>query len=88
MIHRIKESQSKPLVVAGCLPKAARHTVEKFAQNASLMGPNSIGKTLQVIETTLGGSKIVALEDTDLSKVGLPKVRLNPAVGIVEISSG
>jgi len=62
MVHRIKESQSKPLVVAGCLPKAERHTVEKFAQNASLMGPNSIGKTLQIIETTLGGSKIVALE--------------------------
>ena len=88
MIHRIKESQSKPLVVAGCLPKAERHTVEKFAQNASLMGPNSIGKTLQVIETTLSGSKVVALEDTDVSKVGIPKVRLNPAVGIVEIANG
>jgi len=88
MIHRIKESQSKPLVVAGCLPKAERHTVEKFAQNASLMGPNSIGKTLQVIEATLSGSKVVALEDTDVSKIGIPKVRLNPAVGIVEIANG
>ena len=88
MVHRIKKSQTKPLVVAGCLPKAEKQTVEKFAQNASLMGPNSIGKTLQVIETTLSGSKIVALEDTDLSKVGIPKVRLNPAVGIVEIASG
>ena len=88
MVHRIKQSQSKPLVVAGCLPKAERHTVEKFAKNASMMGPNSIGKTLQVIETTLNGSKIVALDDTDLSKVGIPKIRLNPAVGIVEISNG
>ena len=88
MIHRIKESQSKPLVVAGCLPKAERQTVEKFAQNASLMGPNSIGQTLQVIETTLSGSKVVALEDTDVSKIGIPKVRLNPAVGIVEIANG
>ena len=88
MVHRIKESQTRPLVVAGCLPKAERHTVEKFAQNASLMGPNSIGKTLQVIEATLNGSKAVALEDTDVSKVGIPKVRLNPAVGIVEISNG
>ena len=69
MVHRIKQSQSKPLVIAGCLPKAERRTVEKFAQNASMMGPNSIGKTLQVIETTLNGSKVVALEDTDLSKV-------------------
>ena len=88
MIHRIKESQAKPLVVAGCLPKAEMQTVEKFAQNASMMGPNSIGKTLQVIETTLNGSKIISLEDTDVSKVGIPKVRLNPAVGIVEIASG
>jgi len=88
MVHRIKESKSKPLIVAGCLPKAEQNTVEKFAENASLMGPNSIGKTLQVIETTLNGSKIVALDDTDISKTGLPKVRLNPAVGIVEIASG
>ena len=88
MVHPIKESKTKPLIVAGCLPKAEQNTVEKFAENASLMGPNSIGKTLQVIETTLDGSKIVALDDTDLSKTGLPKVRLNPAVGIVEIASG
>ena len=88
MIHRIKQSQSKPLIVAGCLPKAERHTVEKFAQNASMLGPNSIGKTVQVIETTLSGSKVVALDDTDLSKVGIPKIRLNPVVGIVEIANG
>ena len=88
MVYRIKESQSKPLIVAGCLPKAERHTVEKFAKNASLMGPNSIGKTVQVIEKTLDGSKIVCLDDTDISKVGIPKVRLNPTVGIVEIASG
>ena len=88
MVYRIKESQSKPLIVAGCLPKAERHTVEKFAKNASLMGPNSIGKTVQIIEKTLNGSKMVCLDDTDISKVGIPKVRLNPTVGIVEIASG
>tara|TARA_Y100000590_G_scaffold209244_1_gene237038 strand:- start:12 stop:1280 length:1269 start_codon:yes stop_codon:yes gene_type:complete len=88
MIHRIKESNSKPLIVAGCLPKAEKDTVEKFAEKASLLGPNSIGKTLQVIQSTLDGRKIIALEDSDISKVGLPKVRLNPAVGIIEIASG
>ena len=88
MVYRIKESQSKPLIVAGCLPKAERHTVEKFAKNASLMGPNSIGNTVQVIEKTLDGSKIVSLNDTDISKVGIPKIRLNPTIGIVEIASG
>ena len=88
MIHRIKSLKSKPLIVAGCLPKAEQTSVEKFADKASLLGPNSLGKTLQIIDSTLNGRKQIALEDSDLSKVGLPKVRLNPAVGIVEIASG
>ena len=88
MIHRIKSLKSKPLVVAGCLPKAEQSTVEKFSKNASMLGPNSIGKTLQIIDTTLRGTKQILLEDSDISKVGLPKVRLNPTVGIVEIASG
>jgi len=88
MIHRIKSLKEKPLVVAGCLPKAEKNTVEKFTENASLLGPNSLGKTLQIIDSTLNGQKLIALDDTDLSKVGLPKVRLNPFVGIVEIASG
>jgi len=88
MMHRIKSLKTKPLIVAGCLPKAEKDTVEKFSENASLLGPNSLGKTLQVINSTLNGSRQIALEDSDLSKVGLPKVRLNPAVGIVEIASG
>ena len=88
MIHRIKSLKSKPLVVAGCFPKAEKSTVEKFSGNASLLGPNSLGMTLQVIDSTLNGKKQIALEDSDLSKVGLPKVRLNPVVGIVEIASG
>lgn len=88
MMHRIRSLKSKPLVVAGCLPKAEKSTVEKITERASLLGPNSLGKTLQVIDSTLRGIRYVALEDSDLSKVGLPKVRLNPVVGIVEIASG
>ena len=88
MMHRIKSLKTKPLIVAGCLPKAEKENVEKFSENASLLGPSSLGKTLEVINSTLGGRKQIALEDSDLSKVGLPKVRLNSAVGIVEIASG
>jgi len=88
MMHRIKSLETKPLIVAGCLPKAEKENVEKFTKNASLLGPNSLGKTLDVINSTLLGKKQIALKDSDLSKVGLPKVRLNSAVGIVEIASG
>lgn len=88
MVHRIKRLKTRPLVVAGCLPKAEQATVERFSPKASLLGPNSLGKTLDVIDATLNGTKKIEIEDTDLNKVGLPKVRLNPAVGIIEIASG
>jgi len=88
MIHRIKSLKSKPMIVAGCLPKAEQKTVEKFSEKASLLGPNSLGKILQVIDSTLKGVRKIELADTDVSKVGLPKIRLNPTVGIVEIASG
>ena len=88
MIHRIKSLKSKPLVIAGCLPKAERHTVEKFSEKASLLGPNSLRKTLDVVNSTLRGERRVELDDVDVSKVGLPKIRINPAIGIVEISNG
>ena len=88
MIHRIKSLRKKPLVVAGCLPKAEQQTVEKFSEEASLLGPNSLGKTLQVVNLALKGQRSIELEDSDISKVGLPKIRLNPTVGIVEIASG
>ena len=88
MMYRIKSLKTRPLIVAGCLAKAEQNNVEKFTENASLLGPNSLGKTLDVINSTLMGKKQIALEDSDLSKVGLPKVRLNSAVGIVEIASG
>ena len=90
MIHRMQKLRTEgPLIVAGCLPKAELKTIERHAGvNASMMGPHSIGRTLDVINSTLAGSRLIALEDTDTTKTGLPKVRLNPAVGIIEIASG
>ena len=90
MIHRMRTlgAAGKPLVVAGCLPEAEGRTVERFAGGASMMGPGAIGRTLQVVNATLGGARVAELGDAGGAKVGLPKVRLNPAVGIVEIASG
>ncbi|MDI1495732.1 MAG: MiaB-like tRNA modifying enzyme [Cenarchaeum symbiont of Oopsacas minuta] len=87
MAYRIKKLGGKPLLVAGCLAKAEPYTVSKLAPKASLMGPSSIGGTLHLLDGALRGQKNIELGD-NTRKVGLPKVRLNPAVGIVEIASG
>ena len=88
MIHRMKTLSDKPLVVAGCLSKAEPDTVHKLVPKASLLGPNSLGDTLDVVNSALQGRKRVSIKHDHLSKVGIPKIRLNPIVGIVEIASG
>jgi threonylcarbamoyladenosine tRNA methylthiotransferase CDKAL1 len=90
MVSRIKamSKSGKPLVVAGCLPKADREKVESLNSSASLLGPHSIEKAADVVGSALAGSKLVALEDSAADKVNIPRVRLNPVVSIVEIASG
>jgi MiaB-like tRNA modifying enzyme len=90
MVHRIKQlsKTGKPLVVAGCLPKADGAKVELLNPMASLMGPHSIEKSAQVVEGALAGSRQVALEDSSFDKVNVPRMRINPVVSIVEIASG
>ncbi|MDW3613383.1 MAG: tRNA (N(6)-L-threonylcarbamoyladenosine(37)-C(2))-methylthiotransferase, partial [Nitrososphaeraceae archaeon] len=89
MISKIKKySNEKPLVVAGCLPKTSKKLVESFSPNSSLLGPQSLNRTVEVIDGSLNGQKIVALDDSMSTKVNIPKMRLNPVVSIIQISSG
>lgn len=90
MVSRIKamSKSGKPLVVAGCLPKADRAKVESLNSLASLLGPHSIEKAVDVVGSALAGGRLVALEDSVADKVNIPRVRLNPLVSIVEIASG
>ena len=89
MISKIKKySREKPLVVAGCLPKTSKKLVESFAPNSSLLGPQSLNRTVEIVDGSLNGQKIVALDDSMSTKVNLPKMRLNPVVSIIQISSG
>src|ERR687891_1987346 len=90
MLSRIRTmtKSGKPLIVAGCLPKADRAKVESVNSSASILGPNSIDKAPDAVRLALSGARLVALRDSPLDKVNIPRVRLNSVVSIVEIASG
>jgi MiaB-like tRNA modifying enzyme len=89
MISKIKKySKEKPLLVAGCLPKTSKKLVESISPYSSLLGPQSLDRTLDAVDASLNGQKVVALEDSVQTKVNLPRIRLNPVISIIEISSG
>src|ERR671916_1203348 len=90
MMSRIKTmfKSGKPLVVAGCLPKADKAKIESVSSSASLIGPNSIDKAPDAVRSALSGDKLVALKDSPLDKINIPRVRLNSVISIVEIANG
>jgi threonylcarbamoyladenosine tRNA methylthiotransferase CDKAL1 len=90
MVSRIRSlaKSGKPLIVAGCLPKADQARVESISPAASLLGPTSLERIGDVARGAISGSRQVVLEDHGVDKVNIPRVRLNPAVSVVEIASG
>jgi MiaB-like tRNA modifying enzyme len=90
MIHKIREltKLNKPLIVAGCMPKTDYKIIEKINPKASMLGPDSIEKIVNVACATIEGKKIVFLKNLRKPKLCLPRVRKNSVIGIVPISTG
>ncbi|HEY6588048.1 MAG TPA: tRNA (N(6)-L-threonylcarbamoyladenosine(37)-C(2))-methylthiotransferase, partial [Nitrososphaeraceae archaeon] len=90
MLHRIKQLtvDNKPLIVAGCLTKTERKKIESINPNVSLLGPNSLDKSVEAIDLTFSDNRAVFLDDSSAEKVNLPTLRINKSISIVEIASG
>ena len=61
MVSRIRTmtKSGKPLIVAGCLPKADRAKVGSLSSSASLLGPNCIDKAPDATRLALAGGRLV-----------------------------
>ena len=90
MLHRISEliNTGKPLIIAGCLPKANRDLVEANFPSASFLGPQALDRTLEVAKKAVEGQRTIMLQDSGTNKILLPRLRLNPVISIIEIASG
>ncbi|MEM0365063.1 MAG: tRNA (N(6)-L-threonylcarbamoyladenosine(37)-C(2))-methylthiotransferase [Candidatus Nitrosocaldus sp.] len=98
MVERIKRLSSKPLVVAGCMAKAEPDRIRRLNSKAGIVGPNVIDKIDLALASVLSAHTITPttnvtptppiLLDGSIQKVGLPKVRVNPVISIVQIGSG
>lgn len=90
VVRRLRELSvlKKPLVVAGCMPKAERWLVEKIAPEASLLGPDDIGRAVEIVETAIKGNRAESLGGGAQDRSCLPRVRRNPVVHIAPIASG
>ena len=91
MIYLLKKvPKGKKLLVVGCLPLINFDRLCREAHFDGVAGPALGDKIIEIVNSVFKGEKVVALENADRAKpdLSLPRVRLNPVVGIIPISYG
>jgi MiaB-like tRNA modifying enzyme len=90
IVKRIRElaRSGRPLIVAGCMPKVLQEVVEEIAPAASLLGPDDILSSVEVVEETLKGNKVVFVDGEAPDRTLLPRKRRSGVVHIAPIASG
>ena len=85
LVKRAKE-RKKGIVVAGCVPQGDRNI--NGLEGVSIVGVSQIDRVVEVVEETLKGNTVRLLSKKTLPSLDLPKIRKNPLVEIVPISTG
>ncbi|MBS7621332.1 tRNA (N(6)-L-threonylcarbamoyladenosine(37)-C(2))-methylthiotransferase, partial [Candidatus Bathyarchaeota archaeon] len=85
-----KVPKGKKLLVVGCLPLINFDRLHREVCFNGVAGPALGEKIIDIINEVLGGRKVVALENADKAKpsLNLPRIRINPVVGIIPINYG
>jgi len=85
MVNKAK-SAGKKVVVAGCVPQADQKI--PGLEDVTVVGVTQIDRVVEAVEQTLQGSTVRMLEKKSLPRLDLPKVRKNPLVEIIPLSTG
>ena len=80
----------KKLVVSGCLPLINFERLCREVRFDGVVGPVAGDGIVEVVKRVLNGEKVVALKGAANAKpnLNLPRLQLNPVVGVVPVSYG
>ena len=84
----VKKSRdlSIPVVVSGCVPQGQKDAKE--LEGVSTLGVTQIDRVVEAVEETLKGNTVKMLTKKELPRLDLPKIRKNPYVEILPLSTG
>lgn len=78
--------RGKALLVSGCVPQGDKSAPE--LKGVSLLGVTQIDRVVEAVEETMKGNTVELLSKKSLPRLDLPKVRRNPHVEILPLSTG
>lgn len=79
---------NKKMIIAGCMPEGIYNKITSVAPNSSLVSTHHIKDIVEAVEKTLQGKRVEYLGKSNEVKLCLPRIRKNPLISIVPISSG
>ena len=87
-MNMVKEAKDKniPIVVAGCVPQGDRKI--KGLEDVSVVGVLNIDRIVEAVEQTIAGNTVRLLSKSSLPSLDLPKIRRNPFIEIIPLSTG
>ncbi len=92
VVNRIQILQEKfpdkKLLIAGCMVEIDPDKLRKTAPNASWISPHQITSTAQAVKSILKGENVKLTGSDNSIKAGLPKIRSNPFIHIIQICEG
>lgn len=88
ILFRIKQLSKKKLIIAGCMPEGIYQKIMQVAPGTSMVSTHHIKDIVQAVEKTLQGKRVEYLGKSNEVKLCLPRIRKNPLIDIVPISSG
>jgi MiaB-like tRNA modifying enzyme len=86
--HTSEAYPGAPLLVTGCVTKELVHDLERFYPQASVASTNALERIPSILKKTISGKKVIDLSKDHHPKIGVPRIRKSPVVGIVAIAEG
>ena len=88
-IRKIHEAYPrKKFVVSGCITKTIMPKIKEIIPECSLVSTQNIKDIVSVVEETINNNPVTVLGKSAEEKIDLPRIRKNPVIGIIPISSG
>jgi len=79
---------STPMLVTGCTTPELIETILKIDQKISIASTHALERIPAIIKKIIAGETVLDLQKEHSPKLGIPKIRKNPIVGIVSIAEG
>jgi MiaB-like tRNA modifying enzyme len=88
-VRNVKENYPEiPMLVTGCVTRELILALQKIDPKISVASTHAVERIPAILKKIMAGETILDSQKEHSPKLGLPKIRKNPIVGIVSIAEG